>query len=303
MSLRSLVRITVPGRLVVAALASLPILLAGCGNRTVGTTPAPAGDGPTVRVWRENLEDNSNSVLLWAENTGSVPLVVTRLRLYSCVNLYQACGEHAPNVRLEPGQKGRIARLDPSDHRQRPGFGYEFAWSAPRRSAATPAAPTPREVLRFTTITRDGATTILQPVDLADWRPLVAPRDEGGACGSAPPSQGEGRMLAMDFRPPGMLPVRSVVVGVDAGGRVVMVSDNRYGWERALNAPPREGVVGRSGPRTTIAVDVLAGTALLINEPVDGPAEQRRAEGRDLLDAPALGPLRALAERVVRECR
>lgn len=273
---------------------ALAAVVAACGSRTVGSAPSP-DEGPSVRVWREELEDNSNSTIIWAENLGTSPVVISQLRLYSCANLYQECGMHAPNVRIEPGRRERVARLDPSDHRQRPRFGYEYQWRGVRQQVAQ--VQTARTV-----ISSGGVRMPVSPIEVEDWRALVAPVAVEGRCAPLPPLGGEGRMIRMQFGAANGPPVRQVSVGLDAGGRIVSVNDTRGDLRRAPPGVPERQVVSDPGPRTSIAINLLYGTALLTNQPETGDAEMHSANGDGLLDAPTLGPLRELAERVVREC-
>ncbi len=135
---------------------------------------------------------------------------------------------------------------------------------------------------------------------MADWCAMVAPRDEGGRGSTGPSSEGEGRMMSMDVVPKGMLPVRSVVVGVDAGGRMVMVSDHRCGWERAISAPSRAIPLWRcrwTHPhhrRRCMRLSPLAALALFAPAcapPAESPATAASAEP---LAAAALDSVRAV---------
>ena len=89
----------------------LLVFAAACGSRSVGTAPAP-DDGPSVRVWREELEDNSNSTVIWAENTGKVPVEFPALRhhgLLACLVGFQHYLAAIARGLSVPGRKAAIA--------------------------------------------------------------------------------------------------------------------------------------------------------------------------------------------------
>ena len=266
------------------------LLLAACGQRNVRTGP-DAGAPATVHVWKVDLEDNSNSTMIYARNDGASPVVFSELRLYSCSNLYQNCGVHTPNIPIAPGQTVQVARLDPSNHNQRPRFGYEFRWRG-----------VPQTVVNTTLAPRGSSTMRMIEVDA--FVAAVAPVDEDGRC-QAPPDRDMPpgyRAFAMHFGPRSGIPIRTVSVQVDPAGNPIQFSDSRGD----LRVPP-PGVVApqpisNPGARTSITLDLLRGMALMWNVSASGTSEQVSARGPNLLDAASLGTPRLLIARMVREC-
>lgn len=279
------------------ALPLTVLALAACGSRT--TQPATSPDNrPTVEVWKEDLEDNSNSSVLMARNDGTTPVTITEVRLTVCDNLYQDCGIHAPNVRVEPGQTVRVMRLDPSNHARRPRFGWEFRWRG------VPTVATATTVPRTTIVSRGmiGGAIDERPVEAL--RPAVAAEDGDGRCvaprtANLPPGY---RRFEMRWGQPGQPPRRTARVDLDAAGTVV-----RYHESRGDMRVPPPGVaapqpVADRGARTDISIDGLQGTALVLNVHVDGSSDQQAASGPDLLEATSLDRPITLIQRMTQEC-
>jgi hypothetical protein len=265
------------------------LLVTGCAPRSLQTGPA-LGTAPTVHVWKTDLEDNSNSSLIQARNDGSSPVVITELRLYSCTNLYQSCGTHQLSVRVEPGQTVLVARLDPSNHAQRPRFGWEYRW----RGIAPPPATlgtTSRQTFR--------------EVSLDRLIPLVAGIEANPVCDAPPqsPNPGEASYGMRFSTSRSGLPERLVAVRVDAQRQVTHYSESRGDLRVAPPGvtPPRP--VTDPGDRTSFTIDPAAGVAILTNQPAGAAPEQLLARGGTaLLDAPTLGHPRTVAQRILSEC-
>lgn len=273
--------------------------LAACASRSVPPGPEPVPD-QTLQVWREELQDNSNSVLLWARNDGDRPVVVTEVRLYGCTNLFQECTTVHPNVRIEPGATARVLRLDPSNHGKRPSFGWEYRWQGVRAARVTSEVEMPgRTVIRSTSVAD------LRMVDVEQLRPLVAADDRDGRCTTAPPVNGPAgfRALAMRFGTgPGTPHSRLVHVTLDAAGAPLMYADSR--GDMRMPPPgiePRQPITD-PGPRTDISVDVVHGAAIVINRQADGAVDRMMASGDQLLDAASLGTPSTVIARIIREC-
>ena len=265
------------------------LLVAACGPRTIRTGPE-AGTPSTVHVWKIDLEDNSNSTMIYARNDGARSVIFSELRLYSCTNLYQNCGTHTPNITIEPGQTVLVARLDPANHNQRPRFGYEFRWRG-----------VPQQVVT-TSIGPGGAG--MRMMDVEAFLPAVAPVEDDGRC-EEPPARDMPpgyRAYAMRFGPRNGIPIRSVSVQMDPSGNPIQFSDSRGD----LRVPP-PGIlapqpINNPGARTSISLDLLRGMAVMWNVSAVGVAEQVSARGPNLLDAASLGTPRLLIARMVREC-
>jgi hypothetical protein len=279
-------------RILIAGIAGLSI---ACASRTIesGTDPVP---GRTVEFWKVDLTDNSNASVLYARNDGSQPVTITELRLYSCVNLRQECGTHQPNVQIAPGQTAEVARLNPSNHSRRPRFGWELYWRGVRQERDATA--------NIVSVRSAGTDMSTRTIDVEQFVPLVAPEDANGRCES-PPSRNLPpgyRAYSMHFGRPGAIPIRTVTVQVDQLGTPIQFSDSRGD----LRVPP-PGVapiqkVNNPGARTAITLQLLHGIAILINQPVDAPAEQFSATGPDLLNARSLGTPSLLIARMIRDC-
>lgn len=270
---------------------SLTVLaLAACGSRT--TQPATSPDNrPTVEVWKEDLEDNSNSSVLMARNDGTAPVTITEVRLTVCDNLYQDCGVHTPNVRVEPGQTVRVMRLDPSNHARRPRFGWEFRW----RALSTP------QVRGVVTRSERGSAPMVPVSALA---PLVSPDGGGGRCEppnvvNAPPGY---RSLQMRFGPRNGIPTRTIRVQFDPQGTPISYGESRGDMRVAPPGVTPPVPVDRPGARTEIHLDLLRGVAIVENVRPDGTFDRQMATGPDLLHATNLGPPSAMVELMRKEC-
>jgi hypothetical protein len=279
----------------------LPLLLAlgsvaSCGSRTIEPATDP-GSRPTVEVWKEDLEDNSNSSVLLARNHGTAPVTITEIRLTVCDNLYQNCGLHQPNVRVDPGETVRVMRLDPSNHGRRPRFGWEFRWRGLATAMPTGVAPRPT----ITTRTMIGGAMEERPVEQLR---LVVPADDGRSrCvaprgANLPPGY---RQLEMQWGE-GMPPRRSVRVDLDAAGTPVRYNESRGDMRVPPPGVTPPGPIPDRGARSDVSMDLIAGRVIVFNVLADGTGEQMAAAGRNLLEAESLGRPIDLVRRMIREC-
>lgn len=267
----------------------LLLLTAACASRSLETGPS-LGAPPTVHVWKVDLDDLSNSSVLQARNDGTSPIAITELRLSNCSNLRQECGTHTLDIRIEPGQTVRIARLDPSNHAQRPRFGWEYRW---RGLAGTVTTPT----LGLDESFREVAVEGLVPAVDADER---NPR-----CSSPPNVEGSSqRFVGMRFGPTqGGLPTRVVTVRLDAQGRVTHYSESRGDLRVAPPGVATPAAVDDPRERSSFSIDVAAGAVLLTNQHPGATPERLMARGdSSLLDAASLGVPRNTIARILTEC-
>ena len=82
----------------------------------------------------------SKARVSYVRNGSTVPIVVTQISILDCQNLKQFCGINAKNIRVEPGQRQEIIRIEPQDISR--GFNYRLQWRWRAASAmAKPPAP------------------------------------------------------------------------------------------------------------------------------------------------------------------
>jgi hypothetical protein len=101
-----------------AALTSL--VLAACAapasGPRVATNPAssndeshPSGQLDTETWARGGVANFRNVTEIHIRNKSQVPIIVTEVRLSTCINI--ACATHRPDVRIEPGSTRRVLQL------------------------------------------------------------------------------------------------------------------------------------------------------------------------------------------------
>lgn len=267
----------------------LLLVTAACASRSLETGPS-LGAPPTVQVWMIELDDLSNSSVLQARNDGTSPVAITELRLSNCSNLRQECGTHTLDVRIEPGQTVRIARLDPSNHAQRPRFAWEYRWRGLAGTVTTPP-------LRLNESFREVSVEELVPIVDADER---NPR-----CSNPPTVEGsDQRFVGMRFGPrQGGLPTRNVTVRVDAQGRVTHYSESRGDLRVTPPGVTTLAAVDDPRDRSSFSIDMAAGAVLLTNQRPGATPERLVARGSSsLLDAASLGVPRNTILRILSEC-
>lgn len=123
------------------AFALLMIATLACG---VASACASSGGKAGARVAPNNqnitLEQQvapgiSRARIAWVKNGSSVPVVITQVSILACVNLKAFCGINATNVRVEPGERAEVIRIEAQDP-SRP-FNYRLQWRWRAASVAT----------------------------------------------------------------------------------------------------------------------------------------------------------------------
>lgn len=126
-----------------AALLFLTVASA-CAKSSAGNTAVVAPTNQTVIIERQSALGLSKAQLYFVRNGSTVPVIVYQVSILDCLNLKQYCGINATNVRIEPGQRQEVIRLEPQDDTK--AFNYRLQWrwrGAPRTGpiAVRPAAP------------------------------------------------------------------------------------------------------------------------------------------------------------------
>lgn len=110
------------------SLVLLAGLLAGCATAARQAYVAPSEE--TVRTTLEEGHGESPSQVVWIQNGSSVPIVVYSVTLRSCENVKQSCEPTPLNLRLGPGRREILRRVEPRDRNASFSFRYSFGWRA-----------------------------------------------------------------------------------------------------------------------------------------------------------------------------
>ena len=103
------------------------LCLAACGPlRTGHAEPAPV-PGQALTTWVVQVEGRSE-LRLYVRNDTDHVYRLTALALSSCRNIGAACGEHAIDVLLCPGESGRVLTVHPEvpPFRERVYFDWDY---------------------------------------------------------------------------------------------------------------------------------------------------------------------------------
>ena len=123
-----------------------PSIVIGAALLAFGGACAPAAQRERVYVAPTNetviatLEQSGTSEVpvhvVYVANNSTVPIVVFGVVLRDCENVRQRCESHRTNVRVGPGQRQSVFRVEPRDARQAFGFRYSFSWRVAEQTAA-----------------------------------------------------------------------------------------------------------------------------------------------------------------------
>jgi hypothetical protein len=113
-------------------------LLAGCSAATQHAYVAPTNQ--TVVSTTEERQGDPPVHLLLVENRSTVPVTVFSYTLSGCENVKQQCGTRPASIKVGPGRREVVARVEPDN--QGRGFGYHFgfSWRADSSSVSAIAA-------------------------------------------------------------------------------------------------------------------------------------------------------------------
>ena len=106
-----------------------PILipaLSACTPHGPPTYLAPSA--VTVRAQSEPSEGRPG-FNIFVENTSSVTIIVTSIRLLDCTNIRASCDLHRTKVPVRPGTRVRVYQVVPSLDGQEMQFRYEYTWT------------------------------------------------------------------------------------------------------------------------------------------------------------------------------
>jgi hypothetical protein len=95
---------------------------------------------PRVHPTNENvthvIESAGADQVIYIRNGSSIPIVVTSLVIAQCENVSTPCDSVNPNIEVRPGQKRRVARVQPKHSKSRPRFQFRYLWRAPATAAS-----------------------------------------------------------------------------------------------------------------------------------------------------------------------
>lgn len=110
-----------------SALAALAI--AGCA--TSGKRAYIAATSQTVIPVVEEAQGPVTAHVIYIQNLSTVPVTVYSVTLRSCENVKQQCDAPAKrDVRVRPGGRSQIQRVEPRNPNQSFGFRYTYGWRA-----------------------------------------------------------------------------------------------------------------------------------------------------------------------------
>jgi hypothetical protein len=65
---------------------------------------------------------------VYVRNDGTREILITEVRLHSCVNVRQECGVYRPNAPVAPGATVIALRIEPRQEGAAYSFSYEYRW-------------------------------------------------------------------------------------------------------------------------------------------------------------------------------
>lgn len=101
--------------------ASIAALLSGCA-------PAPVPPTPTTVFTTVDRMLTGPAHLVFVENRSSVPVTVYSFTLRECQNVEGPCTVRPLDVRVDPGARVQMARVDPSEREKPFTYHYSFGW-------------------------------------------------------------------------------------------------------------------------------------------------------------------------------
>ena len=119
-------------------LLALAALLLACAPTAQIAFIAPTNQ--TVTSETEVREGSAPAHLVFVTNRSTVPVIVFGTRLTACENVRQACGTHQANLRIGPGQRLLVFRIEPASHDLGFSYRFGFSWHADSSDAKAMAA-------------------------------------------------------------------------------------------------------------------------------------------------------------------
>ena len=97
-------------------------------------TTDPVGSGPTPRpgervvAWTEDLQ-RQPGFALYFRNVSNLPVRISSLTLYECLNITGDCNAIDPGILLQPGEVRRARTIEPADARKPFSYRYRYQWT------------------------------------------------------------------------------------------------------------------------------------------------------------------------------
>lgn len=104
------------------------IVLSACAPAAQVLYVAPTVE--TIVSGSEVRTDGSRAILIYVENHSTVPIVVLATRLLECDNIKQQCATRPSNIRIRPGQRFTVLRLDPANPTLGLSYRFGYSWRA-----------------------------------------------------------------------------------------------------------------------------------------------------------------------------
>lgn len=116
----------------------LGALVLGCATATQKAYVAPTGE--TIVSETEERQSDPPVHTIFVQNRSTVPVTVFSVALNGCTNVKQNCGPRPTNLRVHPGQRIVVARVEPQTLRQGFSYSFGFSWRADSSSTAALSA-------------------------------------------------------------------------------------------------------------------------------------------------------------------
>lgn len=115
------------------------LLVTACGALLLATAPLAAQDktkryvAPTDATVFAEVEEGYGDTpvrIVYVYNHSSVPVTVYSVALRDCENIKQSCSPRKLNMKLQPGSRAQVARVEPKNPFMSNRFAYSFGWRA-----------------------------------------------------------------------------------------------------------------------------------------------------------------------------
>lgn len=113
-------------RTVVGVTASALLIAACAANKAERVYVAPSNESISTSTEESRGDVASHSI--WVTNGSTVPIVVYSVTLRGCENVRQSCEPRSLDLRVEPGTRALLTRVDPKVSNSGFMYRYTFAW-------------------------------------------------------------------------------------------------------------------------------------------------------------------------------
>lgn len=120
--------------------------LAAAAILVLGACAAPATERVYVAPTNDNVSIGLEAAMdgrgqhVWVQNRSTETIVVTSLRIYDCENIRNRCEVQRMEREVAPGQRMRLATVQPDDPDRPSNFRYGWTWTS---SGDVPELPRP----------------------------------------------------------------------------------------------------------------------------------------------------------------